>query len=329
MINESRRGLRRLVGRFPRVRVVVVGDLMLDRFVWGSVRRISPEAPVPVVHVRNEDACPGGAGNVVTNVSALGGRVAVCGVVGQDDAGRRLMAALREHGADTSGVLRRRGVETIQKTRIIANHQQVVRLDRERPGPLERRTRQALREWTIGRIRRCDVVVLSDYGKGVVDAELLDALAEAHRTRPFTWIVDPKQANFDHYRLATLVKPNVDEAAAAAGMSIPNRRALTQAGRRLLSRWETEAVLISQGEEGMTLFRRNGRPRAFPTVARAVFDVTGAGDTVIATCALALGAGGSPEEATMLANQAAGLAVAKVGTAPVSRAELLRAIGRT
>jgi D-beta-D-heptose 7-phosphate kinase/D-beta-D-heptose 1-phosphate adenosyltransferase len=327
MTSESRARLRRLVARFARVRVLVVGDLLLDRFIWGGVRRISPEAPVPVVHVRDEDACPGGAGNVVSNVAALGGRVAVCGVVGQDDAGRRLTTLLGERGARVDGVVRSRATQTIQKTRIIANHQQVVRLDRERPGPLDARTAGRLRRWVLAHLRRTDVLVVSDYGKGVIDAALLAALAAAHAERPFTWLIDPKQANFEHYRGATLVKPNVDEAAAAAGIAITGRGALAQAGRHLLRRWEAEAVLISQGEEGLTLFRRGGRTRSFPTVAHEVFDVTGAGDTVIATCALALGAGGSAEDATMLANQAAGLAVAKVGTAPVGRAELRRALG--
>lgn len=327
MTSEGRR-LVRLVRGFGGVRVLVLGDVMLDRFVWGRVRRISPEAPVPVVHVQDEDARPGGAGNVVANVAALGGRVAVMGVVGHDAAGARLLAALRAVGARTTGLRRSRARSTIQKTRIIAHHQQVARLDRERAGPLDARTAAWLRRAVVQEVRRHDVLVVSDYGKGTIDQALLDALAAEHERRAFRWVVDPKHANFAHYRRATLVKPNLDEAAAATGLDLANGAALTTAGRLLLGRWECEAVLISRGEAGMTLVERGGRTRTFPTVARDVFDVTGAGDTVVATCALALGAGGSLADAALLANHAAGIAVGKVGTAPVSATELTRELGR-
>src|SRR5262249_33895928 len=217
---------------------------------------------------------------------------------------------------------------TIRKTRIIAHHQQVVRLDREGPpvhdGPAERR----LRAWVLGRLRRADVVVVSDYGKGTIGSGLLDALADAHARRPFRWVVDPKSDNFAHYRRVSLVKPNLQEAAAAAAIDIRDVTALRPAGGRMLERWEAEAVLISRGEHGMALFRRGRTVREFPTAARDVFDVTGAGDTVVATCALALGAGATLEEATILANHAAGIVVGKVGTAPVTSAELAAAVRR-
>jgi D-beta-D-heptose 7-phosphate kinase/D-beta-D-heptose 1-phosphate adenosyltransferase len=170
------------------------------------------------------------------------------------------------------------------------------------------------------------VVVVSDYGKGVVGPELLEALSSAHAKRAFTWVVDPKRANFAHYRGVSLVKPNREEAAAASGVDIVDAATLRQAGERLLQRWQAEAVLISRGEEGMALFKRGGRVHTFPTVAREVFDVTGAGDTVIATCALALGAGSSLEDATVLANHAAGVVVGKVGTATVTAKELAAAV---
>jgi D-beta-D-heptose 7-phosphate kinase/D-beta-D-heptose 1-phosphate adenosyltransferase len=316
-----------LVRRFARVRILVVGDLMLDRFVWGRVERISPEAPVPVVHVTREDARPGGAGNVVSNVRALGGRVAVSGVVGDDAAGKLLTRMLGELGATTTGLVVDRHRPTVEKTRIIAHHQQVVRLDREdAANDGDERAGTRVRDHVLRERRRADVLVLSDYNKGVIGAELLDALATAHRRDPFRWVVDPKRENFARYRRVSLVKPNRDEAAAASGIPIRDRASLRRAGDRLLEQWDAEAVLISCGEEGMALFKRGGTIEQFPTVAREVFDVTGAGDTVIATCALALGAGGTPEEATVLANHAAGVAVAKIGTATVAAAELRAAL---
>lgn len=317
--------LATLVGRLAGVRVLVIGDLMLDRFVWGRVDRISPEAPVPVVHVLREDVRPGGAGNVASNVAALGGRVTVCGVVGHDSAGTRLLAALTAFGARTDGIVVSRDRPTTQKTRIIAHNQQLVRLDREGTAGDGAPT-QRLRARVLDAIRRHDVIVVSDYGKGAVGPELLGALAEAHERRPFTWVVDPKQANFAFYRRASLVKPNREEAAAASGIPIVDDVSLRAAGERLLARWQAEAVLISRGDEGLALFRPGGRVRAFPTVAREVFDVTGAGDTVVATCALALGAGATFEEATVLANHAAGVVVGKVGTASVTTAELRAAV---
>jgi D-beta-D-heptose 7-phosphate kinase/D-beta-D-heptose 1-phosphate adenosyltransferase len=320
------RRLTRLVARFPRVRVLVVGDLMLDQFIWGRVQRISPEAPVPVVEVRDEDVRPGGAGNVASNVAALGGRAAACGIVGRDEAGQRLRRALRTLGAATDGLIVSRQAETVQKTRIIAHHQQIVRLDRERSGAPDGASARGVRDFVLSNRRRFDVLVVSDYGKGAVGAELLDALAEAHRRAPFTWLVDPKRVNFPHYRRASLVKPNREEAAQASGVEICDAASLREAGARLLARWEAAAVLISRGDEGMALFKPGGVVEEFPTVAREVFDVTGAGDTVLATCALALGAGGTLEEATVLANHAAGVAVGKVGTAAVTSDELRAAL---
>jgi rfaE bifunctional protein kinase chain/domain len=322
----SSRRLDTLVRRFPDVRVLVVGDVMLDRFVWGRVERISPEAPVPVLHFTREDARPGGAGNVVSNVRALGGRAACSGIVGDDAAGKELRRMLAALGASTAGLVVDRHGPTIEKTRIIAHHQQVVRVDREAPSSDSGRPAIRVRDHVLAERRRADVVVISDYNKGVVGADLLDALASAHRREPFRWVVDPKRANFGRYRRVSLVKPNREEAAAASGIEIRDRASLRRAGDRLLEQWDAEAVLISRGEEGMALFKRGGGVEEFPTVAREVFDVTGAGDTVIATCALALGAGGTLEEATVLANHAAGVVVAKIGTATVTAAELRAAL---
>jgi D-glycero-beta-D-manno-heptose-7-phosphate kinase len=332
-MKKSPRRLEALVRRFPRVRVLVVGDFMLDRFIWGRVERISPEAPVPVVHVTSEERRAGGAGNVVGNIAALGGRAAAAGLIGRDPAGAELTRALGQLGALTDGLVVSRRAETTQKTRIIAHQQQVVRLDRETAGVADDPGIRRVRDFVLRQRRRFDVLVVSDYGKGVVGPELLGALADARARDAFTWLVDPKRANFDHYRRASLMKPNREEAAAAAGLEIRDAASLRAAGARLLDRWEADAVLISRGEEGMALFKPGSRDGAivveeFPTVAREVFDVTGAGDTVLATCALALGAGGTLEEATVLANHAAGVVVGKIGTATLAADELRAAVRR-
>ncbi len=331
MKRVGQRRLVEIIRRFGRVRALVVGDLMLDQFVWGTVRRISPEAPVPVVQVADEDVRPGGAGNVVSNIAALGGRAAVCGIVGRDAAGERLVTALRARRADTRGVVVSRVSPTTQKTRIIAHHQQVVRLDRESGAGPDGAGARHVRDFVLRHRARYDVLVVSDYGKGAIGPDLLGALAEASGRAPFTWVLDPKRVNFAHYRRASLVKPNREEAAAASGVEIRDAGTLREAGSRLLERWEAGAVLISRGEEGMALFKPGAHGvvvEEFPTVAREVFDVTGAGDTVLATCALALGAGGTLEEATVLANHAAGVVVGKIGTATVGADELARDVRR-
>ncbi|MEB2284007.1 MAG: D-glycero-beta-D-manno-heptose-7-phosphate kinase [Polyangiaceae bacterium UTPRO1] len=319
--------LRELIRRFTGTRVLVVGDLMLDQFVWGDVSRISPEAPVPIVRVRRQEGRPGGAGNVVSNIVALGGRADACGFVGDDSTGRALAAALTAAGGGLAGIVRSRAVGTTAKTRVIAHSQQVVRFDQDPdadgvPARLGRR----LRAWVAAHARRYPVIVVSDYGKGVVTPELLADLATLRRRHGFHYVIDPKRPNFPHYRGASLVKPNLGEASVAAGRDIVDRASLDSAGRELLRRWEADAILISRGEEGMTLFKPRARAHHFPTAAQEVYDVTGAGDTVLATCALALAAGGSFEEAARLANQAAGVAVGKVGTATVSARELLRTL---
>jgi D-beta-D-heptose 7-phosphate kinase/D-beta-D-heptose 1-phosphate adenosyltransferase len=306
--------------------LLVVGDFMLDQFVFGQVSRISPEAPVPVVRMTREEFRAGGAGNVVSNIRAMGGGVVAAGVVGRDASGRQLLSALRSIGADVGGLICSPGTATIRKTRIIAHQQQLVRVDREDGRALDGRVAARLVRDVLGRVGRHAAVVVSDYGKGTVTPLLLAALAARHAERPFLWIVDPKRANFERYRGATLIKPNLQEASAAAGVDITDRRSLCEAGQRLLEAWDSEAVLISRGEDGMSLFKRPGVVRHFATAARDVYDVTGAGDTAIAACALALAAGGTFEEAAVLANIAAGVAVAHVGTVAVTAAALRRAI---
>ncbi|HVN84453.1 MAG TPA: D-glycero-beta-D-manno-heptose-7-phosphate kinase [Candidatus Binatia bacterium] len=316
-------GLPSFLRRFSRVRAVVIGDLILDQFIWGRVERISPEAPVPVVQVSDESFRLGGAANVVHNLRTLGGgRVAVCGLVGSDAAGRQLRRLLRDIGATTTAVASSRRLHTTRKTRIVAHQQQLVRLDRDQTPATAAAAAAQLRRGIARHVRTCDVVVISDYGKGVVTAELLRWLAAERRRRGFCYVVDPKMQNFDHYRGATLMTPNVSEASRAAGVDIRDEASLRKAGALLLERWQADAVLITRGEHGMTLFKRGAAVHHFPTLARHVFDVTGAGDTVVAVCALALGAGATMEAAAVLANHAAGIVVGEVGTATVSLAAL-------
>jgi len=309
------------VSRFAGRKVLITGDLMLDHFVWGRVERISPEAPVPVVRVTAENYCLGGAANVMNNVCALAGRVTACGVVGADTAGRRLVELLRRQQIDTAGVFRSRDEPTTRKTRIIAHQQQVVRFDRESDATAGR-ARERARGFLLGNLWRADVVVLSDYGKGLITPELLAILAGVRRRRAFPLVIDPKMENFAHYRGASLLTPNRDEASQASGIEIRDAVSLERAGAELLERWQSEAVLITRGEAGMSLFVAGDRPRHFPTVARHVYDVTGAGDTVVATCALALAAGATLPTAAVLANHAAGIVVGEVGTAAVTAAQL-------
>jgi rfaE bifunctional protein kinase chain/domain len=323
------RRLLTVLGRVSRVRVLVIGDFMLDRYIWGQVERISPEAPVPVVRVTRESLHAGGAGNVAANIRSLGGSVVTCGIIGKDQAGHRLREELKAIGANTIGVLTNRAVTTTSKTRIIAHNQQVVRLDREQGESLDLRTRSQLRRFVQLQVQECDVVVVSDYGKGVIDADLLEQIAALRDRRRFVYVIDPKRQNYAHYRRATLVKPNKEEAGQAAGIDIRSEASLQQAGARLLDLWQAEAVLVSRSEAGMSLFKRGSGVQHFPTTAREIFDVTGAGDTVLATSALALGAGATLEEATILANHAAGIVVGKVGTATATRSEIEDALRRS
>lgn len=311
-----------VISRFPSVRVLVAGDLMVDHFIWGKVERISPEAPVPVVHVTEESRRLGGAANVVNNLRALGGQVTACGVVGADATGRQLVDDLRALGVAVDGVVQSRTAGTIRKTRIIAHQQQVVRLDREDPGQGTSNAAARARGFLLANAGHADVVVISDYGKGLITPALLAALAAVRTRRPFPLVIDPKRLNFPHYRNASLVTPNRDEASQASGVDIRDGDSLSRAGAVLLEQWQAEAVLITRGEEGMSLFIPGKPERHFPTVARHVYDVTGAGDTVVAACALALGAGAGLETAAVLANHAAGIVVGEVGTAVVTAAQL-------
>ncbi|HSE98671.1 MAG TPA: D-glycero-beta-D-manno-heptose-7-phosphate kinase, partial [Blastocatellia bacterium] len=315
-----------ITGRFAGKRIVVLGDLMLDEFIWGRVRRISPEAPVPVVEVERQTLALGGAGNVVSNLFALGAVAIPLGVVGEDADGDRLRSAFAALNASTDGLVTDAGRPTTLKTRIIAHNQQVVRADRENRAPVEQAVEDRVIDAFSREIEEADAVVVSDYNKGLLTPGLLSRALGRARERKLTVCLDPKMRSFAHYQPVTVITPNNQEAAEAAGIAIEDEPSLIEAGRRILDSIECRAVLVTRGEEGMTLFADGGLVTHIPTVAREVYDVTGAGDTVIATLAVALVSGADLVEAAVLANHAAGVVVGKVGTATVTRKELFDTI---
>ncbi|HVF42821.1 MAG TPA: D-glycero-beta-D-manno-heptose-7-phosphate kinase [Pyrinomonadaceae bacterium] len=314
-----------LVSGFRERRIVVYGDVMLDEFVWGDVRRISPEAPVPVVEIRRESVHLGGAANVLSNLRALGVRSALVGVVGQDRAGERVRAELRESGAldAEENLVVDVSRPTTVKTRIIAHSQLVVRADRERRTPLDATVEERVVETLRRLLRGADALVVSDYDKGAVTPAALDAVLPAAEAAGVPVLIDPKIRNFDSYRPATLVTPNHHEALKVTNTEDDTDEGMARAARAIRERLGCRSVLITRGERGMMLLEEDGEPVYVPTAAREVFDVTGAGDTVIATLAASIAAGATLAEAAMLANHAAGIVVGKIGTATASADELL------
>ena len=320
--------LKRYLTRFRQTRLLVVGDLMLDHYIWGKVNRISPEAPVPVVNVTSESLLLGGAANVANNVLSLGGKVEICGVIGQDDAGKKFLQALGHAGLREDGIVVENGRQTTKKTRIIAHSQQVVRFDREQRDKISRESQQKLSDFICDRIKSVDGIIVSDYAKGVITPSLMQGLLTLMRRNSISVIVDPKVHHLDLYQGVTVVTPNHLEAAQATGFQSDKGDGLMTAGRMLLKRLGSEAVLITRGEHGMSLFERRGTVTHIPTMAKAVYDVTGAGDTAVSTLGLALAAGASMQQAAILSNVAAGIVVGIVGTATVNNAALEAALGQ-
>ena len=302
------------------VRILVVGDLMLDRYVVGSVERISPEAPVPVVRVEEESSAAGGAGNVAANVSALGAACDVVGIVGRDAAGEQIRVELEALGVGTEGIVEVDDRPTTVKTRILARHQQVVRFDHEVEADAHRDIAAQLVE-SIGRLARgCDVVVTQDYNKGALVPLVIRATLEAAETAGVPVVCDPKHRNFFEYRGATVFKPNARELESALGEPIdPDQVSWMEAARARLG---CENLLVTLGEDGLALQTADGALLRVPTVARDVYDVSGAGDTVTATLAVAMAAGATPQEAALLANHAAAIEVGRARVATVSPGEL-------
>ncbi|HEV8336463.1 MAG TPA: D-glycero-beta-D-manno-heptose-7-phosphate kinase [Candidatus Polarisedimenticolia bacterium] len=306
-------------------RVVVVGDLMVDRFLWGSVSRISPEAPVPVVRLQSESASLGGAGNVARNLRSLGGRVDLIGVLGPDAAGAQFRDGLRREELSDKAIVDVPNRASTVKTRVIAHHQQVVRIDREATAAVPEEVEDRLTELVLNRLPDARALLISDYDKGAVTPRILGRILPAATGGGLVVAIDPKPANYEHYRPATVITPNAQEAGVMAALRDREDAGLEKAGEAIRRHLDCKAVLVTRGEAGMTLIQAGALPLRIPASAREVFDVTGAGDTVISALTLALVAGASLEEAAALANAAAGCAVGKLGTAVVQPEEILRA----
>ena len=314
------------IDRFATCRILVVGDLVMDEFLWGQVERISPEAPVPVVEVERESLMLGGAGNVGNNIIALGGQVIICGVIGNDPMGREADRMLEELKSPTHGLVVEEPRPTTIKTRVVAHSQQVVRVDREERKPVNEKSISRILATLKKELNKSDAVVVADYGKGVVTQSLMDGIRSLTDSSQIILAVDPKVQNLALYKDVTLITPNTQEAQLMSGIRIEDDRSLRHAGTHLLEELGCGMVLITQGDKGMTLFEGNGRTTQIPTVARKVFDVSGAGDTVIGTFTLALTAGLTSRQAAELANLAAGIVVGEVGTATVTASRLKKAI---
>jgi D-glycero-beta-D-manno-heptose-7-phosphate kinase len=318
--------LIRYIDGFSKTKVLVLGDIIMDEYIWGDVSRISPEAPVPVVDVRQETKMLGGAANVVNNIAALGGRAVLCGVVGNDGTGEEIIRKIQELDLPAGGIIRVSGRPTTIKTRIVAQSQQVVRFDRESRNAVGEEHVRKLLSWIEGEKDRIHAVVVSDYDKGVVSPEIMQGLKTICRGSGVILAVDPKPNHFDYYRGIDVITPNHHEAGAFCRTRIVDKESLVHAGTKMLEELQCRSVLITQGKEGMTLFEQNGEITHIPTVARKVFDVTGAGDTVIGAFCLGLAAGMDLKSAATIANFAAGIVVGEVGTTAVKAHDLKQVI---
>ena len=314
--------VREITRAMRRSRVAVVGDIMLDRYIWGVVDRISPEAPVPVVAVADVSVRPGGAANVAWNLASLGVKAALSGVVGQDSSGAELTRLIEAKGLPTRNLVRDPRRPTTEKIRIVAHSQQVVRADFESAEPMRDTVLKKLLAAVKAAVSGAKAVVVSDYGKGVVSEDVMDLVRALCGPKRVPFLIDPKEGHFSLYRGAYAVTPNKKEAGGFYNRKIRNDADLDFVGSALLRDLEAEAVLITQGEDGMTLFQGRRRPINFPARASEVYDVTGAGDTVISVLAAGLAAGASIKEAIELANAAAGIVIRELGTAAVTSEEL-------
>jgi D-glycero-beta-D-manno-heptose-7-phosphate kinase len=317
-----------IISNFSQAGVLVIGDVMVDHFIWGKVSRISPEAPVPVVDVQKDSILLGGCANVLNSIYAMGGKVYLAGVIGADNVGKTLLAELQQRKIDTGGIMVEKGRPTTMKTRIVAHGQQMVRFDKESRRPILATSARKILGYVKSLRKNIGALVISDYSKGVISRELIAEIRKIVDDAKIYICLDPKHNDFSMYEGAYVITPNHHEAQRAAGMEITDENDILRLGEALLKQYGFPAVLITRGEEGMSLFERGRRVvhTHFSAQAKEIYDVTGAGDTVIGVLALCLAAEANLREATCLANHAAGVVVGKVGTATVSQEELIRAL---
>jgi len=320
------RKLERYLKRFGRANVLVVGDVILDHYIWGHVHRVSPEAPVPVVHVKSESLSLGGAANVFKNLISLGGQADLCGVIGTDESGRSFLQELASYRRNRGGIAIDAKRPTTRKTRIIAHNQQIVRYDVEEPELLSPSIERKILRYVGSRLPEVTCLVISDYDKGVITPSLMTHLRSLAASHGVPIVVDPKVKHFEYYSDVTVITPNHVEAYQAAGLLATSNHPIDEVGPLLRKRLNCKAVLVTRGEHGMSLFEENQAHWHIPAMARQVYDVTGAGDTVVSTLALAISAGASIREAAVLANRAAGVVVGLLGTASVTPTQLKEAL---
>jgi rfaE bifunctional protein kinase chain/domain len=336
------KNLKAVLNKFNKMRILVIGDLILDEYIRGDVGRISPEAPVPVVWANKRSFVPGGAANVANNISAFGAKAVIIGIVGQDENAGLLLSELKKRNISAQGIFSQPKRHTTVKTRIIAGHQQVVRVDWEHTDALPAKLNEKICRYIRSNISKFDAVIIEDYGKGVINPHILEEIIYLAKKYNKIVTVDPKEENFIYYRGATSITPNRKELENAVRnlrikdttnkFVMHNDRLLTakdidEAATQVLKYLGLESILVTLGENGMSLFEKGSRPMHIPTVAQEVFDVSGAGDTVIACFTLALASGATKTEAARLANFAAGIVVSKIGTAVTNRKELAQRLG--
>ncbi len=326
MVTFTETRLKELFENFKRKRIAVVGDLMLDRYFWGSVARISPEAPVPVVEIESESARLGGAANVAHNIKSLGGEPMLIGVVGNDNSGNLLRDILIENRFTTAGLIVDETRPTTVKTRVIAHSQHVVRIDRETKADISYTLQHKILDVLRQNIHSLDAIILEDYDKGVIVKSLIKQLVDLANEYRKIVTADPKFNNFFDYRGVTVFKPNRKEVEEVMGIKLVDDATVEEAGKALMERLQVKNVLLTRGERGMTLFEQDGSVTHVATIARKVADVSGAGDTVISTLTVALAGGANVREAATLANYAGGIVCEEVGIVPIAREALLSAV---
>lgn len=315
------------IKNFQNANILVIGDIIVDHFIWGSVSRISPEAPVPVVNVTDENLLLGGAANVLHNIYAMGAKATICGIIGDDAMGEHFMDLLSDLPSPTFGVIKSKNRPTIIKTRVVAQNQQVVRFDREKTAAPSEENINKILKFLDTHLENYDVVIVSDYAKGIISDKLMTHLRDKiKQNKKIPIVVDPKPGQMQCYHHANIITPNNNEAELMSGVKIDSAETLLEAAKKIRKKLNSDAILITRGEAGMALLEKGKDIYTIPTVAKEVYDVTGAGDTVIATLALGLAVGLSYLEAAKLANLAAGIVVGKVGTATANMSELLEAL---